>query len=521
MGQQVAPNSVPVVNRVVPGGSPAPAASRLARGRKSAPRYMPLLVLALISLAAGITAAIVNRPASVTLITPHERVITESIAASGLVGGYREVAVGAQAGGIVASVNVVEGQRVHKGDLLAVVDNALASAQVIQARQAVATARAQLAQQSARALSSEVDAAIQRWHQARILAGERRSQVATAREASSQTAASISQALAQLDKARRDVDSANARLALKTKMRDRANALLSQGAIAQQDADQASADYDVAVNEVASAQSQVAYSQSAVKSAEAASRSAAHDILVAQAEAGGAARALAIAAADLATLKSQPRPESVSLARQHVRDAETALRVQEANAGSTQVRTPFDGIVTKILAEPGSSSLSGIIKLVEIGHPEIRVNVDEMNLGSLYVGCPAVITSTAYPGNRANGRVNRVGAQVDSSSGTVEVAVRFDPAITWLRPGQTVDVNLVVKPSVKRLLIPMSAVRKTAAGDVVVVVRDGRAVDRPVTIGAPAGSDVPILTGLSASQAIILNADKVSAGKRVRIAGRR
>lgn len=517
MGQQVAPNSVPVVNRVVPGGSPAPAASRLARGRKRAPRYMPLLVLALISLAAGITAAIVNRPASVTLITPHERVITESIAASGLVGGYREVAVGAQAGGIVASVNVVEGQRVHKGDLLAVVDNALASAQVIQARQAVATARAQLAQQSARALSSEVDAAIQRWHQARILAGERRSQVATAREASSQTAASISQALAQLDKARLDVDSANARLALKTKMRDRANALLSQGAIAQQDADQASADYDVAVNEVASAQSQVAYSQSA----EAASRSAAHDILVAQAEAGGAARALAIAAADLATLKSQPRPESVSLARQHVRDAETALRVQEANAGSTQVRTPFDGIVTKILAEPGSSSLSGIIKLVEIGRPEIRVNVDEMNLGSLYVGCPAVITSTAYPGNRANGRVSRVGAQVDSSSGTVEVVVRFDPAITWLRPGQTVDVNLVVKPSVKRLLIPMSAVRKTAAGDVVVVVRDGRAVDRPVTIGAPAGSDVPILTGLSASQAIILNADKVSAGKRVRIAGRR
>lgn len=521
----VTTKSLVVTKPVVSQPAPAVPADRRSHSRSDRLQIRHrriVFALVFLVLAVAVSVSIINRPTPVTLVVPEERVITESIAASGLVGGYREVVVGAQTSGTVESIRVVEGERVRRGHILALMDNAVVNEQVFQARQAQATARAQLAQQSAGSLASEIDAAVEHVRQARIVAGERRSQVIRAQEATVQADLAVTQARAQLDRARRDVESAQARLDLKSKTLERAQALYNQGAVARQEVDQATADHAVGVNDLASARSQCAYAESALQSAQAARRVALQDVKIADAEARGAERALAATGADLTTLRAQPRREVVAVARQRVLDAGAAVRVQQAQASNTAVRAPFDGIVTKIVAEPGAFvTAAGVVRLIESDRPEIRVNVDESNLANLLPGRPAIITSAAYSGKQADGDIIRVGAQVDSDSGTVEVAVRYDPTLSWLRPGQTVDVNLIVKPAVKRLLIPLSAVRRGASGNVVMIVRNSRAASLPVTLGAPVGTQAPVLAGVSPGQKIILNAEQVTPGSRIKVVGRR
>ena len=100
---------------------------------------------------------------------------------------------------------------------------------------------------------------------------------------------------------------------------------------------------------------------------------------------------------------------------------------------------------------------AGIVQLVQTSRPEIRLNLDEENLPSLRPGQKALITSRAYPGKAADGRVTAIGAQVDAGRGTVEVTVVPTARVPWLRPGQTVDISLIVTDQQARLVVPASA----------------------------------------------------------------
>jgi HlyD family secretion protein len=420
-----------------------------------------------------------SQPAVVTLITPTPRTVTETIAASGEVGGRREAAVGAQAQGVVQRVLVDEGDVVARGQSLARLRSEVAEAQVRQAEQAVRTARAQLTQAGAGALPSELRSA-----QAQVRQAE----------------ATIAQRQAQVRQARAQVTQAEARLRLARETLRRNQMLYDQGAVARQSVDQARADYEVAVAEVSSVRENLGLAGANVE----------------------AARATESAArADLATLTAGPREEAVAVARQRVADAETALRVAREQAGNSTVVAPFAGTVTEIVSEAGTPVGPGgaVVRLVETGVPEIVSDVDEGNLDRLRVGQRAVITTSTFPDTRLEGRVTRLGARVDPERGTVEVRVTPGRDATWLRPGLTVNVNVVTAEGATRLTVPGSSLKRVGDRRSVFTVSDGRAAAREVRVGPVEGETVPVLSGLAAGDKIIRDAAPIEAGQRVSVRG--
>jgi hypothetical protein len=97
--------------------------------------------------------------------------------------------------------------------------------------------------------------------------------------------------------------------------------------------------------------------------------------------------------------------------------------------------------------------------------------------------------------------------------------------VPWLRPGQTVDISLIVTNQQARLVVPASALQladKAAPGGqrTVLVLRDGHAVAVPVTVGSTDGEMVPVLSGLTAEDRVVRDAALVKPGARIRPAGR-
>ena len=457
-------------------------------GRSPRRRWIvPLAVLAVLAIGIGVWRW--QGAKNVSVARPVRASITESIASSGRVRGVTETLAGAQAAGVVERLFVREGDRVSAGQRLAILKNDVAEARAAQAEAALTTAQATLVQVSRGVLPSELEAAAAQVEQARAQLAQQQSSLAQAEQ-------SVVQAKAQLAQHQAEGELADRQL-------ERAERLLERGLIAR-------AEHDEAVTRSRVVKQQIAAQQQAVAVAETVVRAFRGGVAAAEANVG-------VQEARLRTLQVGARPEDVEIARQRVREAERALAVARRQAQEAVVVAPFGGVVTAINAEVGQMVGSqGVLQLVST-EMEIRVEVDETNLADLALGQSAVVSSTAFPGSTFAGSVREIAAAVDQTRGTVTVTVAPMKPPAWLRPGQTVNVNVVTNPAAQRLLVPAAALRRVGDRIVVLVVRDDRAVETVVQTRPPTKDGVPVVAGLDADDRVITNPAAIQPGDRLRI----
>lgn len=432
-----------------------------------------------------------NRPTQVTVVQPKKISITETIASSGRVGGATETLVGAQAQGVVEQLLVKEGDTVAEGQRLAVLKNNVAEAQASQSEQAVQTALAQLAQTARGPLASEVQTATEQVRQAEA-------QVAQQRAAIGQARRSVTQAQAQLNQLKAERD-------LAAKEAERSRALVAQGVIPRAEYDQQQTNLRVADERVAAQQQAILLAQANVRQAQSGLRAAEANLRAQQ--------------ASLQTIKSGARAEDVAVARQRLREAQEAVRVSRQQVENAVVTAPFAGVVTQINAQLGQTvGTQGVLTLVS-GESEIRLDVDESNLADLKLAQTAIISSSTFADSSFQGTVTEIGAAVNVSRGTIQVTVTPTNPPEWLRPGQTVNVNIVTARSVERLLIPPTALTRIGDRTVVYVIENGVALEKPVVTRPPTQEGVPVIAGLTENDRIIVDVGSIKAGDVVRVKG--
>jgi HlyD family secretion protein len=334
----------------------------------------------------------------------------------------------------------------------------------------------------------------------------------------------------------------------------RQKALFSEGAVAQNLVDNAETAELVARRTLENLQARWKQMQVGTRTEQLAQAKA--EVRVGEATVAGAK---ASGAQQLKSLLSQPRKEDIAvaenklkeakrgqlLAAQRVKEAErtrelTRNRVQEAGrardvaAGrlseinrsvtvaqtrlkDTAIVAPFDGTVTKILTEAGSVTgpNAPVLQLVRTSTPEIRIDVDEGYLGRIVIGQEAKVTCKAYPGESFAAKIREIGAEIDNTRGTVEVRLKPVTPPAWIRPGQTVDVNIVVDKGSERLVVPLTAVNTIGGISTVYVVENSVVAEKIVKIAAAGPTGVPIVSGIEAGSDIIITRTGLDIGKKV------
>jgi len=357
----------------------------------------------------------------------------------------------------VSAVNVVVGQHVDAGAVLATVDGASQQAAVT-----AATGQLTVAQAQVTSAQSQLSSAVARLGAEPTVASAvaaAQSQLATAR--AQQTVAEAQLGAAQAKRAAEPADAPASQLASD----------------------------DIAV---AQAQAQVVQAQGSVQSAQ---------------------RAVTTASTPSATVASdnsaiaQARL-SVTQAQNGVTTATSSLAAARTAAASTSLTTPIAGIVTAVNLTVGTGAPSATAVQLRSDGLQVVASVAELDITKLKAGLIADVTFPAL-GSSAQATLVALPTQANSSTGGSSSAVTFPvdlqlvTAPPGLLPGMSAQISITIAAQQNVLAVPTTSVQGSTANPTVQVIVNGVPQTRPVTIGLSTASATEIVAGINAGDTVV------------------
>ncbi|WP_020204898.1 efflux RND transporter periplasmic adaptor subunit [Cupriavidus sp. WS] len=199
-------------------------------------------------------------------------------------------------------------------------------------------------------------------------------------------------------------------------------------------------------------------------------------------------------------------------------------------ASYTQIRAPFDGVVTArnvdtgalVDAGGGNGSAGGGRELFHLSagaRLRVYVQVPQDASGMIGPQVQAWLTLPQSPGRRFEARVTRNAGAIDTVTRTLRVELEVDNAGGVILPGAYAEVHLRAPQDSPGLSLPAETLMFRPDGTCVAVVgADGRVALRKVAIGRDFGARVEIVAGLRGDEAVVMNpGDGLAAGAKVSV----
>ncbi|MBK1987594.1 efflux RND transporter periplasmic adaptor subunit [Sphaerospermopsis aphanizomenoides BCCUSP55] len=433
-----------------------------------------------------------NRREDITKLTVPvaAKSVTVRITASGKVQPVQSVNISPKNPGIITELEVEQGQKVQKGQIIARMDNSEIRMQILQYQANLDQAKAQLAESQAGSRSEEIAEGKARLAQAvaqlAIIRAGNRSQ--------------------DIDQAKAAVDSAKAQVELTQARVRRYQSLAKQGAISQDSLDQYISEDKRAKASLEEAQRQLSLQKAGNRNEEITRQEA----VVAQEREG------------LRKLQNGSRPEEIARLKAAVAAATAQLKQQQVQLEDTIIRAPFAGIVTQKYANIGAfvtpttsassstSATSSSIVALATGL-EVLAQIPEADIGRIKQGQQVEIVADAYPDQVFKGRVRLIApeAVVEQGVTSFQVRVAIETGADKLRSGLNVNLTFLGDRINDALTIPTVAIL-TENGQTGVLIPDANNQPqfREITIGAQIKDETQVLEGIKQGDLVFVNPPK-------------
>lgn len=190
--------------------------------------------------------------------------------------------------------------------------------------------------------------------------------------------------------------------------------------------------------------------------------------------------------------------------------AQARVDAAQATLNLSRLVAPFDGTVTESHPLPGDQVAAGqtAFRIDDLSRLFVDVDVSEVDINSVEVGQPAILTFDAILGREYHGEVLEVAQVGTSEQGVVnfQVTVELTDADEDVKPGMTAAVNIIVDEIQDVLLIPNRAVRLVDGDRVVYILVEGKAEKKKIQLGSSSDTQSVLLEGdLQEGDLVILN----------------
>ncbi|TVY05665.1 efflux RND transporter periplasmic adaptor subunit [Paenibacillus cremeus] len=378
----------------------------------------------------------------------------------------QDIKIVSKVSGKVAAVNVQEGTKVAKGDVLVQLETTDLEEQVKQAASSLEGAQAKLGDTEAGARKQEIDGL--------------QSTVDAAQGAYDQATAAVEQAKAALD------------LSTSTYNRLR-NAYDSNSGVTKEDLDKGTMDYQ---------RTQAAYAQ-----AQAAQKAAG-------AQVQGASSKLQLA-------KVGATDNTIKALKSDVERLGAGLELANSSLSNATVTAPIDGMIVKKSISVGELAQAGvqILSLVNMDQVQVELSVADSQIAQVKTGMPVDVTVANLPGKTFKGVIAFVSPVSNANSNTFPVKVKMDNKDGQLFAGMVAEVKLNGTQD-SRLEVPKSAIVKKDQKEYVFVA-DNNHTAHLVEVKTEEKNQswvyVQASDKLKANDQIIVNpTDKISEGTQVK-----
>ena len=203
-------------------------------------------------------------------------------------------------------------------------------------------------------------------------------------------------------------------------------------------------------------------------------------------------------------LKDGPDPDDIIA-------AQARIDLIQASIDLSKLKSPFAGTVTQVMSKEGDQVSPGTVsfRIDDLSHRLVDVQIPEVDISRIKVGLPARITFDSISNQDYNGVVNEVARVGTSSAGVVSfnVTIELSDADENVLPGMTAAVNIVISEIQNVLIIPNRAVRIKDGERVVYVLKPGDILPTatPITIGAISDLQSEVVAGVNEGDVIVLN----------------
>jgi len=474
-------------------------------------------------------AARMKAPPLVVLAPVQVRDVTHTSEATGTVEAPFNVKIAPKVAGRVDFLQVREGDRVRKGQVLVRIDPSEVEANVQQAAASLAEAQYRLAQAQLNQGPTNVSVTTQlRQQEASVASAEADyRQVRTNYKAQlAAAAASVTDAQAKIDNAKAAIKSAQANLDNATTKYNRVASLYQKGYVAAQDVDDAKAAVSVqeAAVDIARGQlnSTTAQKDAAEQQASIVKEKGQADIEAARAKVDQAQASLEYAKANI--IQKPAYQQSLAALRASVAAERAALRSAQARRQDTVLKSPLDGFVTGRYVDPGAMASAGqpILAVQFMKQVWVTIAVPEEIYARTHIGQPARVALDALPGRNFTGSIIQINPSADVESRQFTVRVIMSNAEGLFKPGMFGRVFIETDRVRDAVVVPREAVQRDRFGTYVTLVdRLSKAKRRPVTPGADDARFVAIEQGVRPGDRVVtMSAFPVRDGQVVRVGGR-
>jgi RND family efflux transporter MFP subunit len=186
---------------------------------------------------------------------------------------------------------------------------------------------------------------------------------------------------------------------------------------------------------------------------------------------------------------------------QDVTAAQAKIDAAQAKVDSMSVVAPFDGQILYIESQPGDvvTTKSTALNMANLDHLYIETQIDESDIANVTVGDQITATLDAIEGLELTGQVAAIDPLGEANSNSVQYTVRMDidkmTKDVVLPLGSTANVTIQVKPPVRSLTVPITAIQNDDKGEFVLVLQADGSTKRVGVVGGAIVDDQVVVAG--------------------------
>jgi RND family efflux transporter MFP subunit len=193
------------------------------------------------------------------------------------------------------------------------------------------------------------------------------------------------------------------------------------------------------------------------------------------------------------------------------------LAIARQQLADTSVYAPLDGIVQEKRASVGEYLAAGapVVDIVRMNPLRLRAEVPERDAGTIRSG-QNVRVSVEGDAKVYLGQIKRLSPVIAQQNRMlmVEADVQNDGS---LRPGSFAKAEIVTNDAKMAVTVPNNSIVTFAGIEKVIVVQNGKALEKPITTGRKSGDWTEILAGVNVGEQVVVDPGNLQSGMSVEV----